>query len=45
MKPQEPNRIREIRLSKGMTLQEVADKTGITTDPAQIQKLERGKCE
>ena len=42
MKPQEPNRIREIRLSKGMTLQEVADKTGITTDPAQIQKLERG---
>lgn len=42
MKPQETNRIREIRLSKGMTLQEVADKTGITTDPAQIQKLERG---
>lgn len=42
MKPQEQNRIREIRLSKGMTLQEVADKTGITTDPAQIQKLEKG---
>lgn len=36
------NRIREIRLAKKMTLQEVADRTNLTTDPAQIQKLEKG---
>lgn len=42
MNQKESNRIREIRLSKGMTLQEVANNTGITTDPAQIQKIEKG---
>ena len=36
------NRIREIRQAKKMTLQQVADRTNLTTDPAQIQKLEKG---